>query len=36
MAKSKLKKASGYINYAVVAAVLIITSILGYGGYLDR
>lgn len=36
MAKSKLKKASGYINYAVVVAVLIITSILGYGGYLDR
>lgn len=36
MAKSKLKKASGYINYAVVAAALIITSFLGFNGYLDR
>lgn len=36
MAKSKLKKASGYINYVVVAAALIITSFLGFNGYLDR
>lgn len=34
--KGKLKKVSGYINYAVIAIILAVTAFMGYYGYLDR
>lgn len=34
--KGKLKKAAGYINYAVIAVILAVTAFMGYYGYLDR
>ncbi len=34
--KKLMKKSAGYLNYAVVAIVLVLTGVLGFNGYLDR
>lgn len=36
MAKKGIKKATGYLNYAVIFLALVITALMGFKGYLDR